>query len=172
MPIATVTRRFAAVLLLALGLSCALLLPATPAGAVAGSDRLVLNWEADGARLNVVGAGYRARDLVEVRLGSSPIQQARGDENGRIEVTVPETLLAAGTSGSSIVISGRSVSGTSRILISAVPPKAAAHGPSDVLPWTVGAGTLVILLAGFWLRRRAGSPAATAPRGYRRRHAA
>lgn len=173
MPIIAVTRRLAAVLLLALALSCAMLLPAGQAGAAATTgDRLVLNWEADGGRLRVVGAGYRARDIVEVRVGNSPAEQTRGDENGRIEITVPETLLAAGQSGSSIVLSGRSASGRARILISAVPPKPSAHGPADVLPWAVGAGAVVILLGGLWLRRRDTTPAATAPRGYRSRHTA
>ncbi|HWS31440.1 MAG TPA: hypothetical protein VN408_01715 [Actinoplanes sp.] len=170
MPIITVTRRVAAVVLLAMALSCAMLLPAGPAGAAVGGDRLVLNWEGNGDRLRVVGAGYRARDIIEVRVGNSPIEQTRGDENGRIEITVPETLLAAGQSGSSIVLSGRSVSGTSRVLISAVPPKSAAHGPADFLPWAVGAGAIVTLLGGLWLRRR--DTVTAAPRGYRSRHAA
>ncbi|MEU4158283.1 hypothetical protein [Actinoplanes sp. NPDC026670] len=153
----------------------ALVLDAKPAGAAASSDRLVLNWAEDGNRLVVSGVGYRARDLVEVRLGSNPIQQTRGDDNGRIEVSVPQTLLTAGMSGASIVLAGRSVSGTSRILISAIPPRAAARGPVDLLPWGLGALALAALPLGLWLRRRsrnAAAPAAVAPAGYRSRHAA
>jgi hypothetical protein len=151
----------------------ALVLDTTPAtAATTSADKLMLTWADGGGRLLVAGAGYRARDLVEVRLGSSPIQQARGDDNGRIEISVPDTLLVAGSSGASIVLAGRSVSGSSRILISAIPPRAAARGPVDLLPWALGAVALAALPLGMWLRRRSQGPVATAPRGYRSRHAA
>jgi hypothetical protein len=150
----------------------ALVLGAQPATAAASTDKLMLTWADGGGRLLVAGAGYRARDLVEVRLGSNPIQQARGDDNGRIEISVPDTLLAAGSSGASIVLAGRSVSGSSRILISAIPPRAAARGPVDLLPWALGAVALTALPLGLWLRRRGRGQAGNAPRGYRSRHAA
>jgi hypothetical protein len=150
----------------------ALVLDAKPATAAASTDKLMLTWADGGGRLLVAGAGYRARDLVEVRLGSSPIQQARGDDNGRIEISVPDTLLVAGSSGASIVLAGRSVSGSARILISAIPPRAAARGPVDLLPWALGAVALTALPLGLWLRRRGQGTAASAPRGYRSRHAA
>jgi hypothetical protein len=150
----------------------ALVLDAKPATAAATGDKLMLTWADGGGRLLIAGAGYRARDLVEVRIGSNPIQQARGDDNGRIEVSVPDTLLVAGTSGASIVLAGRSVSGTSRILISAIPPRAAARGPVDLLPWALGALAITALPLGLWLRRRSARQAGEiAPAGYRSRHA-
>ncbi|GIE75466.1 hypothetical protein Aph02nite_14160 [Actinoplanes philippinensis] len=171
---ASAARRAVTVLMIVLAIcGTALTLDAKPAGAAASSDRLVLTWAEDGNRLQVTGVGYRARDLVEVRLGSNPIQQTRGDDNGRIEVSVPETLLGAGMSGASIVLAGRSVSGTSRILISAIPPRAAARGPVDLLPWALGAVALAALPLGLWLRRRTRAAATdVAPSGYRSRHAA
>jgi hypothetical protein len=166
-------RRTATALMIFLAMcGMALVLDAKPAGASAGSDKLMLTWADGGGRLLVAGAGYRARDLVEVRLGSSPIQQARGDDNGRIEISVPETMLVAGSSGTSIVLAGRSVSGSSRILISAIPPRAAARGPVDLLPWALGAVALAALPLGLWLRRRAQGTPGTTSSGYRGRHAA
>ncbi|MFC4065325.1 hypothetical protein [Actinoplanes subglobosus] len=170
---ATTRRTVTALMILLAVFGMALVLDAKPATAAASSDKLMLTWADGGGRLLIAGAGYRARDLVEVRLGSSPIQQARGDDNGRIEISVPDTLLAAGNSGTSIVLAGRSVSGTSRILISAIPPRAAARGPVDLLPWGLGAAALAALPLGLWLRRRSARQAGeAAPAGYRRRHAA
>jgi hypothetical protein len=147
---------------------------ATPTAAVAATtaDRLQLTWEGGGTELRVDGYGYRPKELVEVRLGSSTIQQTRSDETGAVQIRVPDTLITAGQSGVSIVLAGRSVSGTSRMLVSAVPPRAAARGPVDVLPWAIACA--VIAVAGLVVlgrRRTSGSPE-SAPTGYRRRHAA
>ncbi|MFI1991579.1 hypothetical protein [Actinoplanes sp. NPDC020271] len=166
-------RRTVTALLIVLGACATLLAVARPAAAAVtgSSDKLVLTWADGGNQLRVTGFGYRARDMVEVRLGSSPIQQARGDENGRIEIDVPQTLIATGASGTSIVLAGRSVSGAARVLVSAVPPQAAARGPIDMLPWVLAALAALAgltLVLGARLRRRAGHFVG-APGGYRGR---
>ncbi|AEV85690.1 hypothetical protein ACWT_4668 [Actinoplanes sp. SE50] len=163
-------RRIVAAMLILLGACASLLAVAGPAAAAVSSstDKLVLTWAEGGNQLRVTGFGYRARDLVEVRLGSSPIQQTRGDENGRIEVDVPQSLVGTGASGTSIVLAGRSASGAARVLVSAVPPQATGRGPVEVLPWALGALAAVTLGLGARLRRRSGHPVA-APGGYRGR---
>ncbi|MFI5495099.1 hypothetical protein [Actinoplanes sp. NPDC051859] len=159
-----------------LGLSVVLLAPGTAASA-AGTDKLVLTWDASGEQLLVEGIAYRPKAVVDVRLGDSPLQQARSDENGRVSLTVPQELIAAGQPGASIIVAGRSVSGAARVLISAVPPRAAVRGPADVLPWSVAGIALVgIALGALQRRRRARRPATSAartsaPAGYRSRHA-
>lgn len=155
-----------------LGLFGALLLtPAAPAAAAtkAGNDKLVLSWAEDGKRLQVSGFAYRPKAVVDIRLGSEPIQQARSDENGQVRVSVPQTLVAAGQSGASIIVTGRSISGASRVLISAVPPRAAVRGPIDFLPWALAALVVAGLLFGALHRRvsrRTSRAAKVAPRVY------
>jgi len=118
------------------------------------SDRLTLTWAPDGRQLQVDGFGYRPKGLVDIGLGSNPIQQAQADDTGRVRVSVPERYVAAGQSGTSIIVTGRSTSGASRVLISAVPPRAAVKGPVDLLPWSIGAGLLGIIAIGFLVRLR------------------
>ena len=171
------TRLVVALVVMALGLWGALLLtrPA-PAGAAvkAGADKLVLTWVAGGTQLQVDGYAYRPKAVVDVRLGDSPLQQARSDANGRVQLTVPQELVAAGQSGASIVVAGRSVSGAARVLISAVPPRAAVRGPVDVLPWSIAGLVLagVALGALHRLRSRRTPAAVAAPSGYLSRHRA
>ncbi|MEU8656678.1 hypothetical protein AB0C31_08120, partial [Actinoplanes philippinensis] len=77
---ASAARRAVTVLMIVLAIcGTALTLDAKPAGAAASSDRLVLTWAEDGNRLQVTGVGYRARDLVEVRLGSRQFREAVTD---------------------------------------------------------------------------------------------
>lgn len=160
-----------AVLAIVFGSFGVLLVPGQAVAATT-ADRLQLTWEGDGTELRVDGYGYRPKGIVEVRLGSSTVQQARSDETGAVQVRVPDTLLTAGESGVSIVLAGRSVSGASRLLVSAVPPRSAARGPVEVLPWAIAA--VVVALAGLAVRghRRSHRCADAAPAGYRRRHAA
>ncbi|MFC3382570.1 hypothetical protein [Couchioplanes azureus] len=175
----TSVRSVLVVVLAVLGLGTVVLAPATAAGAAgtSGMDKLVLTWIEDGRKLQVEGIAYRPKAMVEVRLGDSPLQQARSDENGRVRLTVPEELIAAGQSGASIIVAGRSVSGAARVLISAVPPRAAVRGPADVLPWSIAGIALVGLALGALHRRRsqrrpaAAAARTSAPAGYRSRHA-
>jgi hypothetical protein len=171
-------RRLLAAVLVALGIGAAALVAgAAPASAATGMDKLVLTWVEDGTQLQVRGEAFRPKAVVQVRLGSRPLQEARADENGRVRLTVPDELVAAGQSGASIIVSGRSVSGASRVLISAVPPRAAVRGPADVLPWSFAALLVAGLAAGALRRRRpararAWARDAVAPAGYLCRHAA
>ncbi|BFU44732.1 hypothetical protein [Krasilnikovia sp. MM14-A1004] len=153
--------------LLAFGICAALLAHAAPAAAAStgGPDSLVLSWVSDGDQLRVEGYAYRAKSVVDIRLGDQPIQQARTDETGRVEVTVPESLITAGQSGASIIVIGRSVSGASRVLVSAVPPRAAVRGPVDLLPWSLAA--LAVAGAGFGALRRRSRVTAGAHRAAR-----
>jgi len=159
-----------------LGICAALLLgsPAPASATAATPDKLVMTWIEGGTQLRVDGFAYRPRGLVDIRLGGSPLQQARSDDNGRVRVTVPQELIAAGQSGASIVVAGRSAAGTSRVMISAVPPRAAARGPVDVLPWSICAVAVAGLALGALYRRRsrAAGGVEAAPSGYRRRHGA
>ncbi len=82
---------------------------------------------------------------------------------------MPEGLVATGASGASIVLAGRSASGTARVLISAIPPRAAVRGPVDLLPWALGAVAALALGLGVWLRRSGPGQAGTTPGGYRGR---
>lgn len=141
------------------------------AGATTGADRLTLTWVEDGRQLRVEGSAYQPKAVVDVRFGSDPARQARSDAHGRIQVTVPREHTTAGQSGASIVVAGRSVSGASRVLISAVPPRAAVRGPADVLPLSIAALMLAGVALGALHRVRSRRDTA-APRGYRRRHAA
>jgi hypothetical protein len=133
-----------AVLLSACGLGVAFLVlrPATAVAPAKPPPRLTLAWVDGGDQLQVTGDGYRADALVDIRLGSDPIQEARADRLGRVSVNVPWPLIANGQPGTSVVVAGRSRIGTSRALVSAIPPRAAVLGPADVLPWLVGAGAL------------------------------
>jgi hypothetical protein len=171
-------RKLISLVALALGLCVAALLvhpaSARAATAQAGLDKLVLTWIDGGEQLQVDGFAYRPKAIVEIRLGSEPIQQVRADATGQVEVAVPQALIAAGQSGASIIVTGRAASGASRVLISAVPPRAAARGPVDALPWSVA----VVAIAGIglgMLRRRRRSPvvrAVVAPIGYHSLHRA
>jgi len=115
---------------------------------------LVLTWVDDGNQLQVGGDGYRPNGLVNIRLGSEPIQQARAGKTGKVLVQVPQRLIAAGQPGASVIVAGRSRLGTSRTLISAVPPQAAGRSAIDALPWVVGALVLARLGLGVLRRRR------------------
>ncbi|MEU4221290.1 hypothetical protein, partial [Actinoplanes sp. NPDC026623] len=148
---ATTGRRVLVVIMAMLGLCGALLLTqAAPAAAATrpGTDKLVLSWVEGGKQLQVSGFAYRPKAVVDIRLGSEPIQQARSDANGQVRVSVPQTLVAAGQSGASIIVTGRSVSGASRVLISAVPPQATGRGPIDFLPWALAALAVAVLASG------------------------
>jgi len=132
-----------------------ILAPAVAAQASpATTDRLVLSWAPDGKQLRVDGYGYRPQDTVDVGLGSDPIQRAQADGTGRVRVTVPEQFVGAGQSGTSIIVTGRSGTGAARVLISAIPPRAAVRGPVDVLPWSIGAALAGIVVIGAVVRRR------------------
>jgi len=167
-------RRLVSLVAMVLGLGVAALLahpaPAGAASAQAGMDTLVLTWIDGGERLQVDGFAYRPKAIVAIRLGSEPIQQARADATGRVEVAVPQALIAAGQSGASIIVMGRAASGASRVLISAVPPRAAARGPVDALPWSVAVVAIAGIGLGVLRRRRRGLVAGPSPAGYRRRH--
>ncbi|MCA2213951.1 hypothetical protein [Jidongwangia harbinensis] len=170
------TRSVLAAVLTILGF-CAALLSAAPAPATAATslDRLVLTWVDGGEQLQVEGFAYRPRSVVDVRLGSQPLEQARADANGKVSLTVPDDLVATGQSGASIIVSGRSASGAARVLISAVPPRAAVRGPVDVLPWSIAGLAALAVAAGAVHRRRSPrtpAPAAMVPAGYLCRHAA
>lgn len=169
------SRRLLTVLATMFGLCVASLLgTASPVSASATQDKLVITWIGDGTQLRVDGFAYRPRDLVDIRLGSSPLRQTRSDDNGRVRVIVPQDLVAPGQSGASIVVTGRSAAGTSRVMISAVPPRAAARGPVDVLPWSVGALAVAGLMLGVLYRRRSARAGggAKAALGTHRRHGA
>lgn len=173
--LSTSPRGVLALLAIAFAVCGTLLATAGSASAATAADKLTLTWVAGGEQLRVDGFAYQPKAVVNVRIGSGPVQQARSDANGRVQVTVPRALTAAGQSGASIVVAGRSASGTSRVLISAVPPRAAVHGPADVLPPSIGALLLASVVLGALHRlrsRRTAAAAPTAPRGYRRRHAA
>ena len=136
------------VLLTAVAAIVVLFAPQGASAALTASDQLVLTWTGDGGQLQVDGFGYQPATYVDVRLGSQPVQRTRSDQTGRVRVSVPGTLVSSGQSGASLVLAGRSSSGSSRILVSAVPPAASASGPLDLLPWSLAGAVALMLLAG------------------------
>jgi hypothetical protein len=143
--------------LLAIGLTAILaFLPGTVQGSgkskVQRADSLVLQWRNNDS-LNVAGTGFRAKSLVNVKMGSTQVQQVRADESGNVDVDVPKDLVLAGKEGSSIMVTGRSTSGANRTLISAVPPRAAATGPVDMLPWSLSGAAVLGVAVALWRRR-------------------
>jgi hypothetical protein len=150
---AAAPRRLAAAALMVLAV-LGVLLAATPASAASTADRLDLSWTDGNATLVIQGYGYQPDGAVAVALGGSTIQQTRSDRTGRVQVLVPSPAITAGRPGVSIVLTGRAVSGTSRILVSSVPPRAAVHGAVDRLPVFVGLGVLVVVALEVVHRRR------------------
>lgn len=153
MPNTTAARRLVAAALMLLGV-CGVLMTATPASAASSADRLNLSWTDGNATLVIEGYGYQPGGAVAVELGSSTIQQTHSDQTGRVQVQVPSPAITAGQTGVSIVVTGRAVSGTSRILVSSVPPRAAVHGPVDRLPWLIVLGGLAVVALEVLHRRR------------------
>jgi hypothetical protein len=165
MRVPTVARRYAVGLLVsvcALVAAQLLMRPAAVDPPAKTPPRLTLAWIDGGDRLEVAGDGYRPNGVVVVRLGSGPIQQARADHVGHVLVDVPSRLIAGGQPGASVIVTGRSRLGTFRSLVSAVPPRAAAVGPIDVLPWLI-AGAALTYLALTALRRLRRRPPHAAP---------
>lgn len=132
--------------------------PAHPAG----NPDLAVAWSPDNRSLRITAYGYRARSPAEVRVGSQPWTPVRTDNTGTVRLEVPADLVAAGRPGSSVIVTGRASAGTTRVLVAALPPRAAARGPIDLLPWTVGAA-LVLALALAVVRRTRRSRATAAP---------
>jgi hypothetical protein len=102
-----------------------------------------------GLTLVVDGVGYRGRSEVEVRVGSAAPFTARVDQTGTLDVGVPATSAESTTTGTSVVATGRSPSGTSMTLVGAIPPRPAGVGPVDLVPWVSAA--LALGAAGVWL---------------------
>ena len=127
----------------------------------ASNEELTLAWLA-GGDLQVEGLGYRSNGIVEIQFGSGPGQRTHADPTGQVRLIVPHRLIAAGQPGASVVVVGRSRIGTSRTLISAVPPKPAARGPADALPWAGAAGVLAYVSLALLRGRRRGPRAGPA----------
>ena len=118
-------------------------------GRGAGVAAADLTAEASGLELTVDGVGFRGRSAVEVRVGSAEPLATRADATGTLNVGVPARTADVAGTGTSVVATGRSPSGTSMTLVGAIPPKPTGTGPVDLVPWLAAA--VVVGMAGSWL---------------------
>jgi hypothetical protein len=118
-----------------------------PATSQVGAKDLAVSWARDGSSVIVAGTGFRVRSVVTAKIGDVAAVQAPADAAGSVRVEVPVDLATTGHQGTSVVLAGRSQSGSARTLVSAVPPRAAGHGPVDLAPWSVGAALVVVAVA-------------------------
>lgn len=106
----------------------------------------------EGLALVVDGVGFRGLSEVSVRVGSDEPFTTRVDDSGTLDVGVPLSQSETAKSGTSVVATGRSPSGTSMTLVGSIPPRPAGVGPVDLVPWVAAA--VAIGLAGSWLVSR------------------
>jgi len=169
MPNSSIRRRVSSVLLATVG--AALLLPVAQASAdgpgYGGSaDRLSVQWSTAGAvsasgttftppgapTLVISGLGFRSGSPVVVQVGDRGTASSRSDEVGQLNVAVGAST-ESDAPGTSVLATGRAPSGTTRVLVGAIPPRPGGIGPMDVVPWLVG-GVLLAWAATAMLRRR------------------
>jgi hypothetical protein len=123
---------------------------------------LTISWADGGRELQIVAADFRRRSVAQVRVGSQPWRQVSPDDSGTVKLLVP-LQAATGQVGTTVVVSGRAVSGAERSLVGGVPPIAVGRGPADLVPWLVAA-LLIAVAAGAALSRRSrAARAASAP---------
>ena len=91
--------------------------------------------------LVISGLGFRSGSPVVVQVGDSGNANSRSDEVGELRVSV-EASTEANAPGTSVLATGRAPSGTTRVLVGAIPPRPRGVGPMDVVPWLVGGGLL------------------------------
>ncbi len=169
MPVNPILRRTSPVLALAAG--AALLLPLAQAhadgpGYGGNADKLSVQWSTAGSvsaagvtftapgtpTLVISGLGFRSGSPVVVQVGDHGSANSRSDEVGELRVSV-EASTEANAPGTSVLATGRAPSGTTRVLVGAIPPRPRGVGPMDVVPWLVGGG-LLAWAATTMLRRR------------------
>jgi hypothetical protein len=161
---------------LAAALGAALLVPLAPAyadgpGYGGSADKLSVKWSTAGAvsasgttftppgtpTLVVTGLGFRSRSPVVVQVGDQGSTSSRSDEVGELRIAV-DADAGVDEPGTSVLATGRAPSGTTRVLVGAIPPRPGGVGPMDVVPWLVG-GALALwaALSVLGRRRRAAS---------------
>lgn len=127
-----------------------------------GADRLDVKWKdavdqkKDKVKKNSVainGVGFRAGSKVVLRVGSGEEISAICDPFGALKFDVPGQELKL-TSGTSVLVSGSTPSGTQLTLVGAIPPEPAGSGAQDLVPWVVAGGALLAVSGGFVGRRR------------------
>ena len=101
---------------------------------------------AAGRTLVVSGLGFRSRSPIEVQVGDLGVAQSRSDEVGQLDIEVPGARTGPLEPGTSVLAQGRAPSGTTRILVGAVPPLPSGTGPRDLVPWVALAGAGVLVL--------------------------
>ena len=119
----------------------------SPVAAAAGADQST-------PLLSVSGVGFRGLSVVTVRVGSGAVRAVRVDQTGTLSLSIAPATSDSISVGTSVVALGRSPSGTSKILIGAVPPRPTATGPVDVVPWITVAVLLTLGLASLVNRLR------------------
>jgi hypothetical protein len=120
------------------------------------SGELSVSWADDGSRVTVTGVGFRARSVVTARVGDVASAQAAAAVDGSVRIDVPVGPSATGGQGTSVILVGRSRSGSARTLVAATPPRATRHGPVDLAPRSVAAALGVVAVATVrdqWLAR-------------------
>ena len=171
MPVNPALRRTAPVLALAAG--AALVLPLAQAhadgpGYGGNADKLSVQWSTAGSvsaagvtftapgtpTLVISGLGFRSGSPVAVQVGDHGSASSRSDEVGELRISV-EASTESNAPGTSVLATGRAPSGTTRVLVGAIPPRPRGVGPMDVVPWLVGGGLLALGATSMLRRRRA-----------------
>ena len=138
----------------------ALLLPLAQAhadgpGYGGSADKLSVKWSTAGAvsassatftppgapTLVISGLGFRSGSPVVVQVGDHGSASSRSDQVGELRIAV-DASTENDAPGTSVLATGRAPSGTTRVLVGAIPPRPGGVGPMDVVPWLVGGGLL------------------------------
>jgi hypothetical protein len=106
-------------------------------------------------KLTISGLGFGTRSEVAISVGDGEDMAVRADTTGTLRLDLDSGQAARTEPGVSVLAMGRTPSGSSRTLVGAVPPKPNGIGPSELLPWLIGA--VLAMGLGVWaIRRRAG----------------
>jgi hypothetical protein len=127
-----------------------------------GAD-LTIGWADGGRELQIVAADFRRRSVAQVRVGDQPWWLISPDESGTVRLSVPLDAATRGQVGTTVVVSGRAVSGAQRSLIGGVPPIAVGRGPVDLVPWLVAALLAAVAVGAAMSRQSRAAGAGTDP---------
>ena len=158
----------AALLMVGVGVVLAPVSAAEGPGYGGTADQIAVSWEASpqpgalgpsgqaptsAARLAVQGLGFRGLSDIDLRVGDAPPAAEATDETGTVAVTVtiPGGQAAPGTS---VVAVGVTPSGSRRVLIGAIPPRASGVGPQELVPIAIAVLGGTVLAGSVWRRRQ------------------
>lgn len=139
--------------------------PDIPDGGGDATDPNKIRLAPGDAALTILGMGFRAKTMIRIQVGDIANVERKTDTTGTLSVDIPANQVTGAAPGQSVLASGLSPSGTTRTLVGSVPPKPSGIGPSDIMPWVVGAlavGALAYTRPGLRKRRKDPDSLATA----------